>query len=50
MRGFDARPADHTVIAQGFQCYDIHLMVDVILVTTEEGVGKGDRELVGDGG
>ena len=26
------------------------LMVDVILVTTEEGMGKGDRELVGGGG
>ena len=50
MSGFAARPAVHIVIAQRFQCYDIHLMIDVILVTTEEGVGKGDRELVGGGG
>ena len=50
MSGFAARPADHNAQAQGFQCYNIHLMIDVILVTTEEGVGKGDRELVGGGG
>ena len=32
-------------------CFNVHyLVIDVILVATEEGMGEGDRELVGGGG